>query len=91
MGVNAFRDEGGGTGIQKPDYPALEANQIASLGVLRKGRDPTRIRSAMEGIRSAARTGENLLPPMIDAVKATVTLGEISDVLREEWGTYDEG
>jgi methylmalonyl-CoA mutase N-terminal domain/subunit len=90
VGVNAFRDERGSARIQQPDYPALEASQVASLGVLRKGRDPGRVRSTLEGIRRAARTGENLLPPMIDAVKATVTLGEISDVLREEWGTYDE-
>jgi methylmalonyl-CoA mutase N-terminal domain/subunit len=91
VGVNAFRDESGSARIQKPDYPALEASQVASLGVLKKGRDPTRVRSTLENVRSAARTGENLLPPMIDAVKATVSLGEISDVLREEWGTYDEG
>jgi methylmalonyl-CoA mutase N-terminal domain/subunit len=91
VGVNAFSDERGSARIQKPDYPALEASQVASLGVLREGRDPGRVRSTLEGIRRAARTGENLLPPMIDAVKATVTLGEISDVLREEWGTYDEG
>ena len=49
------------------------------------------VRSGLEGVRNAARSGENLLPPMIVAVKAQATLGEISDVLREEWGTYDEG
>jgi methylmalonyl-CoA mutase N-terminal domain/subunit len=34
-------------------------------------------------------SGDNLLPPMIESVKAMATLGEISDVLRGEWGTYD--
>jgi methylmalonyl-CoA mutase N-terminal domain/subunit len=41
-------------------------------------------------VREVARSQENLLPPMIDAVKNMATLGEISTTLREEWGTYDE-
>ena len=39
-------------------------------------------------LRDAARSGVNLLPPMVDAVKAHATLGEISDALRAEWGVY---
>jgi methylmalonyl-CoA mutase N-terminal domain/subunit len=37
-----------------------------------------------------ARTGENLVPAMLDAARAEATLGEICDALRAEWGTYTE-
>jgi methylmalonyl-CoA mutase N-terminal domain/subunit len=37
-----------------------------------------------------ARTDDNLVPPMLDAVRAEATLGEICDALREQWGTYME-
>ena len=38
----------------------------------------------------AARDGANMIPAMLDAVRAEATLGEICDALREEWGTYTE-
>jgi methylmalonyl-CoA mutase N-terminal domain/subunit len=90
IGVNAFQEEGEGPRIQQPDYPALEATQRTSLAALKAERTPSDVRAALEGVRMAARGGDNLLPPMIRAVKALATLGEISDVLREEWGTFDE-
>ena len=43
----------------------------------------------MEAVRLMARGSDNLIPSMIDAVKSDVTLGEISDVLRGEWGEFD--
>ncbi len=43
----------------------------------------------LDEVRGAANDQRNLLPPIISAVKALATLGEISDVLREVWGTYD--
>jgi len=90
IGVNAYQEEGEGPEIHQPDYPALEANQKANLADLKARREPGELRETLDGVRTAAREGENLLPPMIRAVKAYATLGEISDVLREEWGTYDE-
>ena len=39
---------------------------------------------------TAARTDDNLIPPMLDAVRAEATLGEICDALRDEWGAYTE-
>jgi len=90
VGVNAYRDEeAGGAGIEQPGYAELEAAQKAKLADLRERRNEERARELLGAIRRAARSGENLLPPMIEAVKALATLGEISDVLREEWGTYD--
>jgi methylmalonyl-CoA mutase N-terminal domain/subunit len=39
---------------------------------------------------AAARSGENMIPPMLAAARAEATLGEICDVLRQEWGVYSE-
>jgi methylmalonyl-CoA mutase N-terminal domain/subunit len=90
VGVNAYQDGNTSTEIRQPDYPALEAHQKASLDTLKTQRDSGVVRAALEGVRAAARSGENLLPPMIHAVKELATLGEISDALREVWGAYDE-
>jgi methylmalonyl-CoA mutase N-terminal domain/subunit len=91
VGVNAFQEEGSTPAVGQPDYPALEKAQRDSLGVLKASRDPGDVRGALEAIRSIARSEENLLPALIGAVKVFVTLGEISDVLRDEWGTFDQG
>lgn len=91
VGVNAFTEEGPPPAIQQPDYPALEEAQKRQVGHWKTERDQGDVRSCLEGVRSAARSEDNLLPPIIEAVKSRATLGEISDVLREEWGTYDEG
>jgi len=88
VGVNAFREPEGPPRIEQPDYPQLERDQIERLAALRARRDPERVERGLEAVRAAARSGENLLPPMIEAVRALATLGEISQVLREEWGVY---
>ena len=90
VGVNVFEeDEEEPMPVPSPDFSGLEADQKRRLAVFRKKRDPGDTSHALEGIRSAARSTENLIPPMIEAVKASVTLGEISEVLREEWGTHE--
>lgn len=90
VGVNAFRDEDEGPPrIDQPDFRALEAAQKERLAALRARRDDDAVRRARARIRAAAASDENLMPPIIDAVKALVTLGEISDDLRAVWGTYD--
>ncbi|HEY8485225.1 MAG TPA: methylmalonyl-CoA mutase family protein [Longimicrobiales bacterium] len=88
VGVNAFQEAEGPPRIEQPDYPALEAAQRERLRAVRERRDPVAVRRALEGVRAAARGTDNLLPPIIEAGRALATLGEISDVLREEWGTY---
>lgn len=52
-------------------------------------RDPSGVTTALRQLREAESAGANLMPPIIAAVKAMATLGEISDVLREAWGTWD--
>jgi methylmalonyl-CoA mutase N-terminal domain/subunit len=89
VGVNAFQEDSEGVSLQQPDYAALASRQRDKLTDLRARRDGHRVRAALDGIAQAARAGEALLPPIIDAVKALATLGEISDAFRREWGLYD--
>ncbi len=91
VGVNAFEEEGGGPPSHQPDDPTLEKTQKARLEAFKARRHVGGLRDSLEGIRAAAKSDETLLPPMIEAAKNRVTLGEISDVLREEWGSYDQG
>ena len=49
------------------------------------------MRAHVEALRSAAAGGENVMPRIIAAVKQGVTLGEISDAFRAEWGSYRPG
>ena len=90
VGMNVHTEGGAPPRIEQPDFPALEASQKATLEERKVERRDEDVREALEAVRSAARTGDNLLPPLIRAVKREVTLGEISGTLREEWGTYDE-
>ena len=48
------------------------------------------VRAGLDAMLAAARSGESMIPPMLDAVRAEATLGEICNALREEWGTYRE-
>ena len=89
VGVNEQVEEGRAPRVGQPDYSALEDGQKARLAALKDRRDGHLVREALQRIRDAAGTDVNLMPPIIAAVRAEVTLGEISDVLREVWGTYD--
>jgi methylmalonyl-CoA mutase, N-terminal domain len=66
-----------------------EEGQIARVKSFRAARDDARARDALEAVRAAARDdGANLMFPIVDAVKAGVTLGEICDVYREVFGEH---
>ena len=71
------------------DESAAEA-QLAALDRLRRERDADRVARALDGIRAAARSTDNLMPPILDAVRAYATVGEMCDALRDEWGEYEE-
>ena len=68
----------------------VELEQRDVLAARRVQRDPAAVQAALERMTAAARTDENLIPSMLDAVRAEATLGEICDTLRTEWGTYAE-
>jgi methylmalonyl-CoA mutase N-terminal domain/subunit len=69
--------------------PDSERQQAASVARLRTERDAGRAEAALARIREAARGEENLMPLFVDAARARVTLGEICDLLRREWGTFE--
>lgn len=69
---------------------AVERKQIEKLRKIKQSRNDTQVKKTLQNVRRAANTNENLLPPILEAVKAYATLGEICDVLRQEFGEYEE-
>jgi methylmalonyl-CoA mutase, N-terminal domain len=68
----------------------VEQDQAADLARRRAARDQAAVEAALAAMLAAARSGDNMIPPMLDAARAEATLGEICGALREEWGTYFE-
>jgi methylmalonyl-CoA mutase N-terminal domain/subunit len=68
----------------------VEIDQKAQLTARRRSRDDGAARAAVARLVGAGRTEENMIPAMLDAVRAEATLGEICDALRSEWGSYTE-
>lgn len=88
VGVNKFRLEN----EKQPELlrvdPAIAEKQKAKLERLRQKRDNALVAKRLEALRKAARGTENLMPYILDAVRAYCTVGEICGVLREEFGEY---
>jgi methylmalonyl-CoA mutase, N-terminal domain len=92
VGVNRFLEaDDDPTRIDATDYSGLETAQRERVARLREARDGVRTDEALAALAEGAKGEENLLPLLLDAVNALATLGEISDVLRREWGTYKPG
>ena len=91
VGVNRYTKPEPPPEIAQPDFGRLEADQRSRLAALRADRDGGAVAERLSAIRDAARGSENLMPRIIEAVKARATLGEISDAMREEWGVYRPG
>jgi len=68
----------------------VEREQVRALGARKEARDDAAVRSALAAMVEAARGDANMIEPMLEAVRAEATLGEICDALREEWGVYTE-
>ncbi len=68
----------------------VETEQVAALVARKAARDEGAVRAAVAHMVEVARTDDNMLPAMLDAVRAEATLGEICDALRDEWGVYRE-
>jgi methylmalonyl-CoA mutase N-terminal domain/subunit len=90
VGVNKYTDDEVVTPPLQRIDPALEREQIERLEALRASRDRSAWASAMERLDIAAGSDDNIVPAIIDAVKAQATLGEISDRLRDAWGEHRE-
>lgn len=88
VGVNRFADSTTPPAIATPDYTALEVRQQARLTNVRSRRHAGKAKQAISAIVAAAKGSDPMVPPIIEAVKARVTLGEISEALRTVWGVY---
>src|SRR5262245_45745828 len=90
VGVNEFTDEEEHALEILYIDDSVEEKQIKAVRELRRTRDGKAAASALAALREACRNGKNVMPPLIDAVKAYATVGEISDVMREVFATYEE-
>ena len=70
--------------------PEVERDQVSVLARRRAGRDSQAVNASLSALVAAARTEQNLVPPMLEAARAEATLGEICGALRAEWGAYTE-
>jgi methylmalonyl-CoA mutase N-terminal domain/subunit len=90
VGVNAYVEDG-----EPPietlyiDERAAET-QAARLERVRRERDAGAVAGALDAMRRAAAGSDNLMPPILDAVRAQATLGELCDALRDVWGEWEE-
>jgi methylmalonyl-CoA mutase, N-terminal domain len=90
VGVNAFVAE------EETPVPILyidesaEARQVEALSRVRASRDGGRVGAALGALQDAASAGRNTMPPLLDAVRAYATVGEMCDALRAVWGEYVE-
>ncbi|MGZ6098079.1 MAG: acyl-CoA mutase large subunit family protein, partial [Myxococcaceae bacterium] len=91
VGVNAFQsEEHAPVQILKIEERVAE-EQVARIREVKAQRNAAAVTAALAKVEAACRGTENLMPPVLEAVKAYATLGEISDVFRKVWGQYREG
>jgi methylmalonyl-CoA mutase N-terminal domain/subunit len=98
VGVNRFSDGGAAPDIPRPDYGQLEAEQVSRLIERKRRRNAGDLREALDRIRNGAGafrddssvpgTRPSLMPAIIDAVRARASVGEIAEILRQEWGAF---
>jgi methylmalonyl-CoA mutase N-terminal domain/subunit len=90
VGVNQYVDQTRSSPPLLRIDPEIERTQVERLKSLRARRDAARVQSTLQAVEETARTDRNLLPAILDAVKAYATVGEISDALRRVFGEYQE-
>lgn len=90
VGVNKFTtDEEPKVELLEIDE-AVEKRQVKRLKKLKSERDNERVGEVLDKVRHVAQSNENIMPVLIEAVKAYATVGEISDALRDVFGEYKE-
>jgi len=90
VGVNKYvTDDVTGIEVFQVD-PELEAQQVRRVQQMRQARDQAKWQAAVDGVRQAASSSDNLVPAIIAAVEAHATVGEIADTMRAVFGEYKE-
>ncbi len=90
VGLNQFQIEEGPLKEILRIRPEVEQYQKEKLAKVKKERDQAKVKKILVALKKAAQGTENIVPPILEAVKAYATLGEISDTLREVFGEYRE-
>lgn len=88
VGVNRFQQDGDRTDPTFRLDPAQERAQIETLRQVRASRSPGAVKEKLAAVELAARSGSNLMPPILEAAGVYSTVGEISDRLRAVFGEY---
>ena len=88
VGLNRFTVDGEPEPDVFPIDPSLETSQRERLAAFKANRDMTQVSARLAEVSETARGTGNLLPPMKEALRVGATLGEVSDALREVFGTY---
>jgi methylmalonyl-CoA mutase N-terminal domain/subunit len=90
IGVNKFQiAEKSPQNLLRVD-PVVEETQRGNLQAVKQKRNGAEVDRTLARLKEAAEATDNLLPPVLDAVRAYATLGEISDVLRDVFGEYQQ-
>ncbi len=89
VGVNKYKVDGEKIPMTFQPDPTVAEKRIESLNQLKKERDNAEVNRRIAKIKAVAKTEENIVPAVLDAVRAYATLGEISDAWRDVFGEYE--
>ncbi len=91
VGVNCFTEDEETGAIEIHPYREEEADkQIARMNKIKRDRDEDAVEQALSEVRKAASSGDNVMPPVMNAVEAYATVGEVCSTLKDVFGTFDE-
>jgi methylmalonyl-CoA mutase, N-terminal domain len=90
VGVNRYESEESSPLPLLRIDPEIERAQVERLRKLRARRDAARVAALLQEVEATARSERNLMPAILEAVKANATVGEISDAMRRAFGEYQE-
>ena len=90
VGVNAFKKDADEPIPTLKIDDSVARNQIERLNAVKRSRSQRDVQDKLRAVEDACRNDKNLMYPVLDAVKAYVTLGEVSDVFRKVWGAFRE-
>jgi methylmalonyl-CoA mutase N-terminal domain/subunit len=91
VGVNKFKIDQEEEELRLHEYnPQVAKEQIEFFNQMRKKRDQESVKRHLEKLRNAAKNNKNLMPYLMDAFKDYVSLGEVCQVFKEEYGVFEQ-
>jgi len=90
VGVNRYEDKASAAVPLFQMDPEVERRQVERVRALREGRNPAAWQKGIDDVGRAAADGRNLVPPIVAAVEASATVGEIADAMRRVFGEFQE-